>query len=274
MEPTADARFVALALMTVLLATACSRPLAEGSDADAQDVPDPSTSDLPPETTEYEGILLSANYGGWPTQFVACDTGEVWEISNRFSDPDWRWKGSCSGVFVRVRGELDRSVDPPVLIWEEYLERHWCEPGECVGYCNPQYDSCYAENMVWPCDPLSVIIEDCHAPEGRCNPIHFPATEQGGWMETRCVPALGQAKVGEPCEYPTEPYEVDTCLHSLRCWNPEGDVMKPGICVEYCDPAGEEGPACDGTCVQCSGDDRGLCLHGCSGDDCNIDAFC
>lgn len=78
--------------------------------------------------------------------------------------------------------------------------------------------------------------------------VHFWATQEAGWMETECELRLGNGQAG--------------------------DVMQPGVCVPYCDPTGEVGPTCDGTCVQCSGDNRGLCVQGCSGDGCSVDAFC
>ena len=79
---------------------------------------------------------------------------------------------------------------------------------------------------------------------------------------------------GDACEYPADPGDKDTCGQGYRCWNPAGDISQPGTCVAYCDLTGELGPACDGTCVQCSSSERGLCMSGCSGDDCNVDAFC
>lgn len=79
----------------------------------------------------------------------------------------------------------------------------------------------------------------------------------------------------DPCEYPAAPGDVDTCGKGLRCWNAAGDLSQPGVCVPYCDLSGELGPACDGTCVQCSSSERGLCVSGCSsGEDCSVDAFC
>src|SRR5690606_441469 len=137
----------------------------------------------------------------------------------------------------------------------------------------PEYDSCYEENERYPCDPLASFgAESC--PGFRCNPVHFWATEEAGWMETRCAELLGDGQAGDACGYPEAPWEIDTCAHGLRCWNAAGDIKQPGVCVPYCDPTGELGPTCDGTCVQCSGDDRGLCVQGCTGDACNVDAFC
>ena len=177
------------------------------------------------------------------------------------------------GVYQRVRGQLDRSVDPPVLIIEDTLEARWSEPDDCVVDWMPVYDSCYQENERSPCDPLwTESLGSCQG--GRCNPVRFWATEEAGWMETRCAGLLGNGKAGDPCEYPEDPWEVDTCAHGLRCWNAAGDIKQPGVCVPYCDLTNELGPVCEGTCVQCSGDDRGLCMQGCTGDDCNVDAFC
>ena len=80
-----------------------------------------------------------------------------------------------------------------------------------------------------------------------------------------------------PADLPVERTEYEGIVVGINYHaepNAAGDVKQPGVCVPYCDPTGEVGPACDGTCVQCSGDNRGLCMQGCSGDDCNVDAFC
>ena len=276
-EPIADICGPIIGTVIALLTLGCGgcglRTAVSDSD-DAQGTPDlpASPTDLPVEPTEYEGIVVGINYHAEPSRFYACDTGELWEMRYDHSDPDSRIEGSCDGVFKRVRGQLDRSVDPPVLIIEETLEARWTEPGDCVVNWMPIYDSCYQENERFPCDPL-VHDSGCHEIT-RCNPVRFRATQEAGWMEARCLERLGNAQTGEPCEYPKEPWEVDTCAHGLRCWNAAGDVKQPGVCVPYCDPTGEVGPTCEGTCVQCSGDDRGLCMQGCTGDGCNVDAFC
>ena len=62
------------------------------------------------------------------------------------SHPGERIEGSCRGAYQRVRGQLDRSVDPPVVIIDEILEARWSEPDDCVVYWMPVYDSCYQEN--------------------------------------------------------------------------------------------------------------------------------
>src|SRR5690606_22241300 len=132
-----------------------------------------------------------------------------WEMTSDHAPPGWRVEGSCVGVFKRVRGQLDRSVDPPVVIIEETLEARWAEPGDCVVDWMPVYDSCYQENERYPCDPL---IPDgggsCGAGgHSRCNPVHFRATQEAGWMETVCESLLGNGQAGEPCEYPEDPWE-------------------------------------------------------------------
>ncbi|KIG13375.1 hypothetical protein DB30_08142 [Enhygromyxa salina] len=59
-----------------------------------------------------------------------------------------------------------------------------------------------------------------------------------------------------------------------RCWNPEGHTTEPGTCVPYCDIEGAIGPTCKAACVPCSATERGLCVSGCSGEDCHVGAFC
>jgi hypothetical protein len=46
--------------------------------------------------------------------------------------------------------------------------------------------------------------------------------------------------------------------------------------VRYCDLNDAADPCANtGTCVRCSSSDRwGLCMTDCSGDECNVDAFC
>ena len=274
-ELAAEARAPIIGMLLTVLTLGCGPRLPVSDGADEQATPDlpPPPDDVPPELTEYEGIVVGVDYHAYPSHFYACETGELWEMTYDFADPGWRVEGSCRGVFKRLLGVLDRSVDPPVLIIEDTLEARWSEPGECVVERMPEYDSCYQENEIHPCDPLDEEHDLCN-PLARCNPARFWATERAGWMETRCELLLGDGQAGEPCEYPEDPGDVDTCAHGLRCWNPEGEMTQPGICVPYCDPAGDVGPACAGTCVQCSGDNRGLCVQGCSGDACNVDAFC
>src|SRR5690606_12565632 len=113
------------------------------------------------------------NYHAEPSWFLACDTGETWEMTSDHAPPGWRVEGSCSGVFQRVRGQLDRSVDPPVVIIEETLEARWSEPDDCVVNWMPVYDSCYQENEKHPCDPLIKVEEgegSC-GPDSRCKPV-------------------------------------------------------------------------------------------------------
>src|SRR5690606_32916571 len=122
------------------------------------------------------------------------------------SRPGSRIEGSCAGVFKRVRGQLDRSVDPPVVIVEEILEARWSEPDDCAVNWPPVYDSCYQENEIHECDPLAPTGGlSC---SGRCNPVRFWATQEAGWMETQCRPLLGDGQAGDACEYPEEPWEV------------------------------------------------------------------
>src|SRR5690606_11328204 len=133
-----------------------------------------------------------------------------------------------------------------VLIIEDTLEARWAESDDCVVDWMPVYDSCYQENERSPCDPL--WTEGTLSCGGRCNPVRFWATQEAGWMETQCRPLLGDGQTGDPCEYPEDPWEVDTCAHGLRCWNAAGDIKQPGVCVPYCDLTGELGPTCEGTC--------------------------
>ena len=114
-EPTADIHALTMGMLLALLALGCGGcgPRTAVSD-DAEGTPDLAAStDLPVEPTEYEGIVVGINHHAVPSWFLACDTGEIWEMTSDHAPPGWRVEGSCSGVFKRVRGTLDRSVDPP-----------------------------------------------------------------------------------------------------------------------------------------------------------------
>jgi hypothetical protein len=179
-------------------------------------------------------------------------------------------------VYRRIRGQLNRDFDPPRLIVDEILESRWCEPDDCGGGCMPDFQSCYAENdIVGDCDPLLFDPpQGCN--NGRCGPVRFHATESAGWMHYVCSSAVvGDGVAGDACEYGegTEAH-IDTCARGYRCWNADGNITQPGTCVAYCDVDGELGPACDGACVPCSATERGLCVSGCSGEDCRVDDFC
>src|SRR5690606_3322044 len=136
-EPTADILGPIIGVLMALVTLGCGgcgfRTAVSDGD-DAQGTPDlpASPSDLPVEPSEYEGIVVGINYHALPSWFLACDTGEIWEMTSDHAPPGWRVEGSCVGVFKRVRGQLDRSVDPPVVIIEETLEARWAEPGDCV----------------------------------------------------------------------------------------------------------------------------------------------
>jgi hypothetical protein len=90
-----------------------------------------------------------------------------------------------------------------------------------------------------------------------------------------CTGDEGDGVAGDACNYTDgQNGEIDDCADGLRCWNPEGDTTQPGTCVAYCDVEGELGPTCDAACIPCSATERGLCVSGCSGEDCRVDEFC
>jgi hypothetical protein len=260
-----------------LLALGCSPPLApaddDPDDGEVADVP----ADLPAESIEYAGILYGLNHNAEPSRFILCGTGEFIEWSFPTSRVEEVHEGSCYGVYHRVRGQLDRHFEPPRLIIDEIVESRWCEPDDCEdAYCEPHFQSCFPEEEVTrECDPLlDNTVPGC-AGARRCNPVRFHATEAAGWMHYICESALGEGVAGDACEYGESPDEhIDTCAHGYRCWNADGDTTAPGTCVAYCDVEGELGPVCDGSCLPCSATERGLCMTGCSGDDCRVDDFC
>jgi hypothetical protein len=252
-----------------LLVLGCSRPPPpDADDDDSQALPD-IPLDLPNEATEYEGILYSFGFRVEPTQFWECESGEVFDMA---------YKGSCDGVYQRVRGHLDRSFDPPRLLVQETLEARWATPSDCVSFLEPDYESCISEDhdaqeTAYTCPPVFHLVD---SEDFRCEPQRFDASEFAGWkhfdLSIKEEPAMS-GPWGE-CEFVGD---SDTCLDHWRCWNAAGDMTMPGVCVPYCDMTGELQSPCDGngTCVRCSSSDRwGLCMTDCTGDDCNVDGFC
>jgi hypothetical protein len=283
-EPIAErprTQFVRRGLVcTGLLVLGCSRPPPD-SDDDSQGLPD-VPADLPNDSTEYEGVLYGIE-SAYPTHFWECQTAEQFEMSyawHPWQEEGEAWMGSCYGVYNRVRGHLDRSFDPPRLFIQETLEARWSTPSDCVFFHEPDYESCALEDdpefpdtefPMWPCWPVE---GDCPHDDDRCSPVRFDATEFAGWKDFDCIDAPEYPDgPGDACEYSGD---VDTCLDRWRCWNPDGDLTKPGVCVPYCDLNDAADPCVGtGTCVRCSSSDRwGLCMTDCSGEDCNVDAFC
>ncbi|KIG13373.1 hypothetical protein DB30_08140 [Enhygromyxa salina] len=74
------------------------------------------------EIIEYAGILEGLNFGAKPSRFALSDSGEFVEWSFPGSRQEEVWSGSCDGVSHRVRGQLDRSFEPPRLIIDEVVE--------------------------------------------------------------------------------------------------------------------------------------------------------
>jgi hypothetical protein len=259
-----------------LLMFGCSRPPPPDSDSDdSQAVPDVPV-DLPSELTEYEGILNGVDFNAVPSQFWECNSGEKFEIT--YYDWDNVWKGSCDGVYQRVRGQLDRNFDPPRLLVQETLEERWSTPSDCSFFDEPDYESCAMEShpdqeTAGTCSPVFYLEDSCGYM--RCEPEYFDATEFAGWKHFDCAAEeLATSGPWGECEFVGI---SDTCLDHWRCWNPAGDMTMPGVCVPYCDMTGEFESPCDGngTCVRCSSSDRwGLCMTDCSGEACNVDGFC
>lgn len=278
MEPIAEHLHTPLAgrglLCIGLLVLGCSRPSVSDADEDDSHALPDLPADLPNEPTEYNGILYGLGFDTEPSQFWECQSGEVFEMARYFVDNVW--KGSCDGVYQRVRGQLDRRFDPPRLVVQETLEARWSTPSDCAFFLEPDYESCALEDhpeqeTASTCSPVLFLEDGCGYL--RCKPQRFDATEFAGWKHFDCAtegPATSGP--GEACEFVGD---SDTCLDHWRCWNPAGDMTMPGVCVPYCDVSGELDSPCDAMCVRCSSSDRwGLCMTGCSGDDCNVDAFC
>jgi hypothetical protein len=264
--------FIGVRLVCVgLFVLGCSRPPSPDSDDDSQALPDVPV-DLPGEAIEYEGILNGVDYTADPSQFWECESGEVFNIAYWVWDNVW--KGSCDGVYQRVRGQLDRSFDPPRLLVQETLEARWTTPSDCSFPYEPHYESCAGEDdpdQEYPAGPCPPVEGNC-PDDDRCSPVRFNATQFAGWKTFDCIDPLESPDgPGEACEYVGD---ADTCLDRYRCWNPAGDTTQPGVCVPYCDLNDAVDP-CAGACVRCSSSDRwGLCMTDCTGEACNVDVFC
>lgn len=275
----------------VLAGCADSTAVGGGEDDSPSDLPQPEP-DLPDQATQWEGVLNAVVFDSLPSQFTLCDSGEVVQIAFA-ADPSQPWSGSCTGVYHRFEGMLNRELDPPLLVVDEILDARWCSEASCNspdtgGDCSPDFSSCYAENdIAGGCDPMigGGIGGGLGCGSDACRPARFyvteatdatEATQSAGWMHHSCV-AAGAGEAGAACSYPeagAQTGRVDSCAHGYRCWNIDGDLGSPGVCVAYCDPAGLEGPACAGSCVPCSSSGRGLCVSGCSGAACAVAEFC
>jgi len=245
-----------------------------GADPDSAEAPldDLGTpADMGVPQTQWEGIRVGkAHFDPIPKTLTDCETGVVRRLVLALH-PDYPWTGTCDGMYYRVRGVADDTSEPPVLFVEEILEARWCRSDDCGG-CEPDFDSCYQEAEKTKCDPLDGVLPKCTISR-QCRPIRFNATESAAWWLHICVDAAGDLGHGEPCGYLTHVGTTDTCADGLRCWNPNG-TLDAGTCVPYCDPHGLEGSPCEGECIQCSSSERGLCVTGCSGDDCHVEEFC
>ena len=108
------------------------------------------------------------------------------------------------------------------------------------------------------CDPF---MQDCE-PGEKCVPY---STTGGTWNANKCVPVLGDGKVGEPCAYDGVTEATDSCDAFSMCWNfaQEGDEMI-GTCAAFCagtpdNPSCEPGSSCS---ISCDGS-LSVCIQTC-----------
>jgi hypothetical protein len=94
------------------------------------------------------------------------------------------------------------------------------------------------------------FLQDCE-PGEKCVPY---ASGGGNWNANKCVPVLGDGKIGEPCTYAGAVEATDSCDASSMCWN-VGDVDGEaiGTCTAFCtgtpdDPACPSGSSCSMSC--------------------------
>lgn len=104
------------------------------------------------------------------------------------------------------------------------------------------------------CDPTS---QDCPRGE-KCTA--FASIEGEPWDANKCVPMMGKAQVGDPCDIVGGKYTgEDNCDVGLICLLTDDDGMD-GACVEFCDTAMQ----CEaGSCSIYNGGSLPICLTEC-----------
>lgn len=108
----------------------------------------------------------------------------------------------------------------------------------------PEYDIAVIEM----CDPWA---QDC-PPGQKCVPY---ASAGGVWDANKCVDVLGDAGVGEPCEWGGIVEATDTCDADSMCWNVQDvDGVLVGICHAFCTGTADDPQCPPGSACQLSGE--------------------
>jgi hypothetical protein len=244
-----------------------------GASGDSDSSETSTPEDTPPdEYGTWEGLLELCEPDYYPppwlySHFLPCGSDERWRIEG---EPIWPVNG-CTAVWVVVTGTL--TYDPGTCLYEgppdheralivdELLEVRLCEPSDCGGapLCNPDDFYCW---QGYYCSPL---LQECAEGE-RCIPSRDDLPFKPPLAI--CTPiAATPLQVGDPCLVwggLPEPM-VDECDRGLMCV-PLEDGDTQGICRAFCDPAGVEGPVCNGNCAPCNPGgqyDAGLCFEDC-----------
>ena len=113
-------------------------------------------------------------------------------------------------------------------------------------------------SQVSTCDPF---LQDCD-PGEKCVPY---GSTGGNWDANKCVPVLGEGKIGDPCTYDGVVEATDSCDANSMCWNVgdvDGEVL--GTCHPFC-TGSPDVPMCPGgsSCsISCDGS-LTVCIPNC-----------
>jgi hypothetical protein len=94
------------------------------------------------------------------------------------------------------------------------------------------------------------FLQDCE-PGQKCVPY---ASTGGNWDANKCVPVLGDGKIGDPCTYDGAVEATDSCDATSMCWNVADVDGEPiGVCTAFCsgtpdDPECPVGSSCSISC--------------------------
>jgi hypothetical protein len=99
------------------------------------------------------------------------------------------------------------------------------------------------------CDPFA---QDCE-PGQKCVPY---GSTGGNWDANKCVPVLGDGKVGDPCTYDGVVEATDSCDATSMCWNladVDGELI--GTCAAFCSGTADnpECPVGSSCSISCDG---------------------
>jgi hypothetical protein len=108
------------------------------------------------------------------------------------------------------------------------------------------------------CDPFA---QDCE-PGQKCVPY---GSTGGNWDANKCVPVLGDGKIGDPCTYDGVIEATDSCDASSMCWDvADVDGEAIGTCSAFCTGTADnpECPSGSSCSISCDGS-LTVCIKNC-----------